>query len=337
MRPPPRGSRAYERYDWNSLLGDDAETRALQPEFMDGTSYFPSRPEMEANLAAFAERGARHGPLRLPLDGDAAARTARTGAGSWSRRPTATYRAEALIVAVGVAEPYTPPGPGMELRRHYADVRAGRDATPASACSSSASRTPGSSWPTACCRGRASWCSLRRRRRACRSRPARWSASGRGTCSRTRTTCSAAAWPSSTRRSSASSRCRAATGPLRSTCGAPTAAAILRSRSTRSSRRPGSSARSWTCPTSASRRSVPAGCPAQTPWWESTTVPGLFFAGTIGQGAKGLQRHGQPSNSGAVHGARYNARLLAGSSRDDPVRGRAAASVRRGRATSWTS
>ena len=52
--------------------------------------------------------------------------------------------------------------------------------------------------------------------------------------------------------------------------------------------------------------------PTQTPWWESTTVPGIFFAGTIGQGSKGLQRHGIPANSGAVHGARYNARLLAG-------------------------
>nr|MBA2757872.1 hypothetical protein [Chloroflexota bacterium] len=51
--------------------------------------------------------------------------------------------------------------------------------------------------------------------------------------------------------------------------------------------------------------------PVQTPWWESADVPGIHFAGTIGQGAKGLQRHGMPSNSGAVHGARYNARLLA--------------------------
>jgi hypothetical protein len=52
--------------------------------------------------------------------------------------------------------------------------------------------------------------------------------------------------------------------------------------------------------------------PAQTPWWESASLPGLFFAGTIGQGAKGLQKHGIPANSGAVHGARYNARVLAG-------------------------
>jgi hypothetical protein len=41
-------------------------------------------------------------------------------------------------------------------------------------------------------------------------------------------------------------------------------------------------------------------------------VPGIYFAGTIGQGSKGLQKHGVPSNSGAVHGARYNARVLAG-------------------------
>ena len=51
--------------------------------------------------------------------------------------------------------------------------------------------------------------------------------------------------------------------------------------------------------------------PVQTPFWESTTVPGIFFGGTIGQGAKGLQKHGVPANSGAVHGARYNARVLA--------------------------
>ena len=52
--------------------------------------------------------------------------------------------------------------------------------------------------------------------------------------------------------------------------------------------------------------------PAQTPYWESATVPGIFFAGTIGQGSAGLKKHGLPANSGAVHGARYNARVLAG-------------------------
>jgi len=52
--------------------------------------------------------------------------------------------------------------------------------------------------------------------------------------------------------------------------------------------------------------------PAQTPFWESATVPGIFFAGTINQGSPGLKKHGIPSNSGAVQGYRYNARVLAG-------------------------
>src|SRR5260370_38944274 len=51
--------------------------------------------------------------------------------------------------------------------------------------------------------------------------------------------------------------------------------------------------------------------PAQTPFWESATRPGIFFAGTISQGAAGLKKHGIPSNSGAVQGYRYNARVLA--------------------------
>jgi hypothetical protein len=51
--------------------------------------------------------------------------------------------------------------------------------------------------------------------------------------------------------------------------------------------------------------------PLQTPWWESTDVGGLYFAGTISQGAPGLKKHGVPSNSGAVQGHRYNARVLA--------------------------
>jgi len=54
--PVERGTRAYERYDWNSLLGEEPATRALQPALMDGTSYFPSRAEMEANLVAFVDR-----------------------------------------------------------------------------------------------------------------------------------------------------------------------------------------------------------------------------------------------------------------------------------------
>jgi hypothetical protein len=51
--------------------------------------------------------------------------------------------------------------------------------------------------------------------------------------------------------------------------------------------------------------------PLLSSWWESTTLPGVYFAGTIGQAAKGLVKHGVPANSGAVHGGRYNAMVLA--------------------------
>ena len=57
--PVERGTRAYERYDWNSLLADEAEAdRPAARASWTAASYFPSRPEMEANLAAFADRAA---------------------------------------------------------------------------------------------------------------------------------------------------------------------------------------------------------------------------------------------------------------------------------------
>jgi hypothetical protein len=40
-------------------------------------------------------------------------------------------------------------------------------------------------------------------------------------------------------------------------------------------------------------------------------VPGIYFAGTLTQGFAGLRKHGIPSNSGAVQGHRYNARVMA--------------------------
>ena len=46
--------------------------------------------------------------------------------------------------------------------------------------------------------------------------------------------------------------------------------------------------------------------PAQTPFWGSATVPGIYFAGTIMQGSQGLRKHGIPSNSGAVCSSPYH-------------------------------
>ena len=308
--PAPRGSRAYERYDWNSLLGDDAATRALQPEFMDGSSYFPSRPEMEANLAAFAERAA------IAVRYDCRWISTQLDDGQDGRRfvvetSDGTYRAEALIVAVGVAEPYIPPGPGMEHARHYADVR--------EAQSYAGKRVfivgkQNSGFELA--NGLLPWA-----RQLVLASPS-------------------TARLSVDTRSLVGVRARYVQPYEDHVLGG--GVAILDAAIERIEPVPGGdgalavhlrrtdgggdlvleadeviSATGFLCPL----QDLPdlgvttigaTRLPAQTPWWESTTVPGLFFAGTIGQGAKGLQRHGQPSNSGAVHGARYNARLLVG-------------------------
>ena len=49
--------------------------------------------------------------------------------------------------------------------------------------------------------------------------------------------------------------------------------------------------------------------PSMTNSYESATLPGVFFAGTMTQGVSGLKKFGIPANSGAVQGFRYNARI----------------------------
>lgn len=51
--------------------------------------------------------------------------------------------------------------------------------------------------------------------------------------------------------------------------------------------------------------------PAQTPFWESASLPGIYFAGSVSQGSIGLKKYGKTGNSAAVHGFRYNASVLA--------------------------
>ena len=51
--------------------------------------------------------------------------------------------------------------------------------------------------------------------------------------------------------------------------------------------------------------------PALTPFWESAPGSGIYFAGNATQGAAGLRKHGVGGASPAVHGFRYNARIMA--------------------------
>jgi Pyridine nucleotide-disulphide oxidoreductase len=51
--------------------------------------------------------------------------------------------------------------------------------------------------------------------------------------------------------------------------------------------------------------------PALTPFFESVSTPGIFFAGNASVGSKGPRKHGVTPNSTSVNGFRYNACVLA--------------------------
>ncbi|HXF97027.1 MAG TPA: NAD(P)-binding domain-containing protein [Gaiellaceae bacterium] len=117
----PRESREYEAHDQNSLLADEPELRALVPAHLAEGARRPAREEMAAALAAFAERaglearyGCRWEATRREEDGRLALATA-----------DGEYRCRAAVFAVGMTEPWVPPIPGLELAHHYVHVDRG--------------------------------------------------------------------------------------------------------------------------------------------------------------------------------------------------------------------
>ena len=304
--PPDKASREFERWDWNSLLAFEPELRGLQIQFMDGSSDFPSRPEMQQNLEAFAAKagiriryGCRWESTRREETPDGDRFTLVTTDGE--------YRCQYAIFAVGVAEPYSPATPGIELAVHYADTRAA-ETYAGKRLFIIGKQNSGFELAS----GLLQWAS-----RITLSSP-----SPAKTSIETHTLVGVRA---------------RYVQPFEDAAlgfGVDILSAALKgiSQSERglrvdleqsSTAMPFSleadeviSATGFTCPL----RDLPSigvatfgqsKLPAQTDYWESATVPGIYFAGTIGQGSPGLKKHGIPPNSGAVHGARYNARILA--------------------------
>lgn len=304
--PAPRASRAYQRFDWNSLIAEEPELRSLQAEFMDESSYFPSRPAMQANLEAFAARagiGVRFG-CRWE-------RTRREEGPGGTRFVVETsdgeYRCRILVLAVGVAEPWTPAAPGMEHARHYADTReasayAGRRVFIVGKQNSGFELAS----------GLAGWASAIT---VCSPSPARTSVQTRSLVG------VRARYVQPFEDSFLGLGVRILDASIESIHrGADGLTVALRRTDNGEAMHVDAdeviAATGFTCPL----RDLPdlgvatfgqARLPAVTPFWESATVPGIFFAGTISQAAPGLRRHGMPSNSGAVHGHRYNSGILA--------------------------
>jgi thioredoxin reductase len=304
--PAERTSRAFERWDWNSLLALEPELRGIAADYMDGTSDFPSRPEMEQNLTAFAQRAGI--AVRFGCTWES---TRREEAADGDRFVLATtdgeYRCRYAIFAVGVAEPYSPSTPGIELAVHYADTR---DAATYAGKRLFILGKQNSGFELAS--GLLQWAS-----RITLSSP-----SPAKTSIETRSLVGVRAryvqpFEDSALGGGVDILAASVKGISRGPSGALVVALERSDNALPMSVEADEviAATGFTCPL----RDLPAlgvatfgqsKLPAQTEFWESATVPGIFFAGTITQGSAGLKKHGIPPNSGALHGYRYNARVL---------------------------
>jgi len=296
-------TREYERYDWNSLVADEAEHRALMPALMDGSSYFPSRPEMERGLASFASRTGIQ--VRYGCRWES---TLREGGDFVLRTSDGDFQAPVVVFAVGVAQPWKPPTPGLADVPHYGQFK------------------PVESYAD------------RRIFIVGKQNSGFEIASGLLPWARQIVLAS----PSPTRlsvntHSLVGVRARylqpyedhvlaggvvVLDASIEAVERAGEGFRVLTQSAGEGGRRLAFevdeviAATGFTTPL----RDLPdlgvatfgqSRLPAQTPYWESATVPGVYFAGTATQGFAGLRKHGIPSNSGAVQGHRYNARVLA--------------------------
>ncbi len=307
-----RTSRAYERYDWNSLLADDERHRAVMPALMDGTSYFPSRPEMQKGLEAFAEgTGIR---VRFGCHWESTevvpspARAGGQGGGQDFVLTTSDgeYRSPVVVFAVGVAQRYRPPIPGLAEVPHYGDFRpvetyrdrrvfiVGKQNSGFEIASGllpwARQLVLASPSPTRLSVNTRTLVGVRARY----VQPYEDAALAGGVVILDTTIEEVLSDGAGYRVRTRDAAGRELTIPADDVIAATGFVTPLRD-----------------LPALGVATFGQSRLPAQTPFWESATVPGIFFAGTITQGAAGLKKHGIPSNSGAVQGYRYNARVLA--------------------------
>jgi thioredoxin reductase len=116
--PVEHGTREYEWYDHNSLVADEPELRALVPQFMARDLDLPSREEMLRGLAEFATRARI--TVRYGCDWE---RTRREGDEIVLETSDGDYRCGAAVFAIGITEPWIAPVPGLEQAAHYADTK----------------------------------------------------------------------------------------------------------------------------------------------------------------------------------------------------------------------
>lgn len=302
LNPPAEpGSREYQWFDWNSLLVDDPADFVGVAEFMDGSSEFPSRAEMETALAAYAQRNQLAVRYGCPWTG-----TRRTDDGFVIETSDGEYACTVAVFAVGMTEPWKPNVPGIEHVPHYMALKPPREyagkrvyimgkATSAfeiadgllHLASSMVLSSPHGATPSVVHRSLAGV-------RARYMQPMEDDAVGGRTV---------------TLLDASTDRIERAGEGFRVFLTGTTEPWELVLEFDEAISATGVSAPLLDLPDIGVQTFYRGGrLPAQTPFWESATVPGIYFAGSITQGAHGLRKN---TGVGAVHGFRFNARIQA--------------------------
>jgi thioredoxin reductase len=299
--PAQPGTRAYEWYDWNSLLGEEPSHCAMVRQFMDGSFYFPSRSEMQRGIAAFVDR------TGIKVRYECRWETTRRVEGGFVLGTTdGEYSCQVAIFAVGTTTPWRPPTPGIDAVPHYAEAKPLREYTDKQVFvigkRNSGFEVADALLPVA------------RRIYLASPRPARISV---------------------VEHAAIGARARYLQ-PYEDHVfgGGNLLLDVAIDRVERLSKgfriqatgttRPGSMTFDVEEAVAATGFTTPLGdlpklgvvtlnqgrLPALTPYWESVSMAGIYFAGSITQAATGLNKYGLSSNSAAVQGFRYNARVM---------------------------
>jgi thioredoxin reductase len=298
--PAERCTRAYEWYDHNSLVADEPENEALVAAEMDRSFMVPSRPEMERGLAAFAAKaelrvryGCRWESTRREEDGF----TLVTSDGE--------YRCRVVVFALGVTDPWKSPIPGIEEVPHYAETGAPREYGGKSVLIIG-KRNSGFEIAD----GLEPWA---RQIFLVSPRPVQSSVLAVATVRvRYFEPLEDATWGGGTfALDAAVERIERAGAGFRLHANGTTRPGKIVFEADRAIAATGFRTPLQDLPEHGLATVADGRIPALTPYWESTTLPGAYFAGNTMQGAAGLRRHGIGSASGTVSGFRYNARILA--------------------------
>jgi thioredoxin reductase len=298
--PAEPGTREYEWYDHNSLVGDEPAHQALVARELDRTWMVPTTAEMTRGLQAFAAAGG----IRARY-GCAWEATRRSDDGLVLTTSDGEYECRAAVFAVGVTTPWRAPTPGLELCPHYVESRPAREYRGKTVIVIG-KRNSGFELAD----GLAPWA-----RQVILASPSPVRASVLALASvrvRYMQPLEDASWGGGTLALDAAiERVERDERGFRVHAKGTTVPGDLVLEADEAIEATGFAAPLRDLPALGVATVQNGRVPALTPYWESVGAPGVYFAGNAMQGSPGVRKHGIGSASGTVVGFRYNARLLA--------------------------